>query len=136
MSLPEKLKQLRDSRNWSQQYLADLMNLDRSTISRYETGKSIPPYETVLQFSEVYQVEKNFLVVELDNLLSKKEKSAYILKENPEDKDLNLILQLIQQEPDLKDILMDIKVLSSNRRAYFLDKMKMELKALKKYKWI
>jgi transcriptional regulator with XRE-family HTH domain len=136
MSLPEKLKQLRDRRNWSQQYLADLMNLDRSTISRYETGKSIPPYETVLQFSEVYQVEKNFLVVELDNLLSKKEKSAYILKENPEDKDLDLILQLIQQEPDLKDILMDIKVLSSNRRAYFLDKMKMELKALKKYKWI
>jgi transcriptional regulator with XRE-family HTH domain len=136
MSLPEKLKQLRDRRNWSQQYLADLMNLDRSTISRYETGKSIPPYETVLQFSEVYQVEKNFLVVELDNLLSKKEKSAYILKENPEDKDLDLILQLIQQEPDLKEILMDIKVLSSNRRAYFLDKMKMELKALKKYKWI
>lgn len=136
MSLPEKLKQLRDSRNWSQQYLADLMNLDRSTISRYETGKSIPPYETVLQFSEVYQVEKNFLVVELDNFLSKKEKSAYILKENLEDKDLNLILQLIQQEPDLKDILMDIQVLSSNRRAYFLDKMKMELKALKKYKWI
>jgi transcriptional regulator with XRE-family HTH domain len=136
MSLPEKLKQLRDRRNWTQQYLADLMNLDRSTISRYETGKSIPPYETVLQFSEVYQVEKNFLVVELDNLLSKKEKSAYILKENPEDKDLDLILQLIQQEPDLKEILMDIKVLSSNRRAYFLDKMKMELKALKKYKWI
>jgi transcriptional regulator with XRE-family HTH domain len=136
MSLSEKLKQLRDNRNWSQQYLADLMKLDRSTISRYETGKSIPPYEMVLQFAEIYQVDKEFLVIELDNLLSKKEKSAYILKENPQDKDVEIILQLIQQEPDLKSILMDIHVMEANRRAYFIEKIKVELKVLKKHKWI
>jgi transcriptional regulator with XRE-family HTH domain len=136
MSLSEKLKQLRDNRNWSQQYLANLMKLDRSTISRYETGKSIPPYEMVLQFAEIYQVDKEFLVIELDNLLSKKEKSAYILKESPQDKDLEIILRLIQQEPDLKSILMDIHVMESNRRAYFIEKIKVELKVLKKHKWI
>jgi transcriptional regulator with XRE-family HTH domain len=136
MSLSEKLKQLRDNRNWSQQYLADLMKLDRSTISRYETGKSIPPYEMVLQFAEIYHVDKEFLVIELDNLLSKKEKSAYILKENPQDKDVEIILQLIQKEPDLKSILMDIHVMEANRRAYFIEKIKVELKVLKKHKWI
>jgi transcriptional regulator with XRE-family HTH domain len=136
MSLSEKLKQLRDNRNWSQQYLADLMKLDRSTISRYETGKSIPPYEMVLQFAEIYHVDKEFLVIELDNLLTKKEKSAYILKENPQDKDVEIILQLIQKEPDLKSILMDIHVMEQNRRAYFIEKIKVELKVLKKHKWI
>jgi transcriptional regulator with XRE-family HTH domain len=136
MSLSEKLKQLRDNRNWSQQYLANLMKLDRSTISRYENGKSIPPYETILQFAQIYQVEKDFLVIELDNLLSKTERSAYILKENPQDMDLEIILQLIQQEPDLKNILLDIHVMESNRRAYFLEKIKVELKVLKKHKWI
>jgi transcriptional regulator with XRE-family HTH domain len=136
MSLSEKLKQLRDNRNWSQQYLANLMKLDRSTISRYENGKSIPPYETILQFAQIYQVEKDFLVIELDNLLSNVEKSAYILKENPQDMDLEIILQLIQQEPDLKSILLDIHVMESNRRAYFLEKIKVELKVLKKHKWI
>ncbi|WML46208.1 helix-turn-helix transcriptional regulator [Neobacillus sp. PS3-40] len=136
MSLSEKLKQLRDSRNWSQQYLADKMKLDRSTISRYETGKSIPPYEIVIQFAEAYQVEKDYLVVELNNLLSIKEKAAYILKENPLDKDLEAILQLVQQEPDLKSILMDINIMESNRRAYFLEKTKAEMKVLKKYKWL
>jgi transcriptional regulator with XRE-family HTH domain len=136
MSLSEKLKQLRDNRNWSQQYLANLMKLDRSTISRYETGKSIPPYEMVLQFAEIYQVDKEFLVIELDNLLSKKEKASYILKENPQDKDVEIILQLIQQEPDLKSILLDIHVMEANRRAYFIEKIKVELKVLKKHKWI
>jgi transcriptional regulator with XRE-family HTH domain len=136
MSISEKLKQLRENRNWSQQYLANLMKLDRSTISRYETGKSIPPYEIVLQFTQVYQVEKDFLVIELDNLLSESEKAAYILKENPQDKDLEIILQLVQQEPDLKSILLDIHVMESNRRAYFLEKIKAELKVLKKHKWI
>lgn len=136
MNLSEKLKQLRDNRNWSQQYLANIMKLDRSTISRYENGKSIPPYETILQFAKAYQVEKDFLVIELDNLLSKTEKAAYVLKENPDDKDLGIILQLIQQEPDLKSILLDIHVMEPNRRAYFLEKVKVELKVLKKHKWI
>lgn len=136
MSLSEKLRQLRDNRGWSQQYLANIMKLDRSTISRYETGKSIPPYEIVLQFADVYHVEKEFLVRELDHMLSKAEKPAYILKESPQEKDLEMILHLIQQEPDLKNILMEIQIMDSNRRAFFLEKVKAEIKVLKKYKWI
>lgn len=133
MSLSEKLKQLRDIRGWSQQYLAERMQLDRSTISRYETGKSIPPYEIVLQFAEIYQVEKEYLVVELDQLLSNKEKSAYILKETPVDKELEMIIQLIQQEPDLKSILIDLHLMNSKRRAFFIEKIKLEMKLQKKF---
>lgn len=76
MSLSEKLRMLRDDRNWSQQYLADRMNVDCSTISRYETGKSIPTYQTVVRFAEVYQIEKELLVNELDQMLPIAEKSG------------------------------------------------------------
>ncbi|MEY2194106.1 helix-turn-helix domain-containing protein [Neobacillus sp. BF23-41] len=69
MSLSEKLRKLRDNRNWSQQTLADMMRMDRSTVSRYETGRSIPNYQTVVRFAEIYQVDKEYLVEELDQLL-------------------------------------------------------------------
>ena len=48
MSLSEKLRQLRDKQNWSQETLADMMNIHRSTVSRYETGASVPTYQTVI----------------------------------------------------------------------------------------
>lgn len=78
------------------------MVMDRSTISHYETGKNNPNYQTVLKFAEVYQVEKEYLVEELDQLLFKTEESGYLLKERLEDQELNTILQLLQQEPNLQ----------------------------------
>jgi transcriptional regulator with XRE-family HTH domain len=136
MSLSEKLRNLRDHRGWSQQYLADRMKVDRSTISRYETGKSIPTYQTVIRFAEVFQINKDFLIEELDQMLPTAEKQGYILKESLNDQDLEIALKLIQQEPELKKILLDIQLMDSNRRAFFIEKMKAELKVLKKFKRI
>ncbi|MBV7505252.1 helix-turn-helix domain-containing protein [Bacillus sp. sid0103] len=75
MSLSEKLRKLRDNRNWSQQTLADMMRMDRSTVSRYETGRSIPNYQTVIRFAEIYRVDKEYLLKELDHLQPKTEES-------------------------------------------------------------
>ncbi len=60
MSIAEKLRMLRDKQNWSQETLSKMINLHRSTISRYETGKMIPDEETLLKFAEVYKVDKDF----------------------------------------------------------------------------
>ncbi|MEH7303727.1 helix-turn-helix domain-containing protein [Neobacillus drentensis] len=81
MSLSEKLRKLRDNRNWSQQTLADMMRMDRSTVSRYETGRSIPNYQTVIRFAEIYRVDKEYLLKELDHLQPKTEESGFIAKE-------------------------------------------------------
>lgn len=136
MSLSEKLKELRENQRWTQSYLADVLKVDRSTISRYETGKSIPTYQTVIQFADVYNIEKDFLVNELDSLLPLSEQQPYILKESPDDLELGLIIQLIQKESDLKSALLEINLLEGNRRAFFLEKLKIDLKVLKKYKRI
>lgn len=134
MSLSEKLRKLRDNRNWSQQTLADMMNMDRSTVSRYETGKSIPTYQTVVRFADVYQVDKEYLVEELDQLLPKVEEPGYMTKESLEDPDLGMILQLLQQEPDLKKDLLEIYLMPSKRRSFFVDLLTYQIKALKKHK--
>lgn len=136
MSLSEKLRDLRDRRNWSQAYLANRMNVDRSTISRYETGKSIPTYQTVVRFAEVFQIDKEFLIRELDAMLPASENQGYVLKEKPDDPDLEIALKLIQQEPELKKILLEIDLMDANRRAFYLEKMKAELRVMRKYKHI
>lgn len=134
MSLSKKLRKLRDSRNWSQQTLADMMNMDRSTVSRYETGRSIPNYQTVVRFADLYQVDKEYLVGELDQLLPKVEEPGYMTKESPPDHDLGIILQLLQQEPELKKNLLDIHLMPAKRRAFFIDLLTYQIKASKKHK--
>ncbi|MFP7298652.1 helix-turn-helix domain-containing protein [Neobacillus niacini] len=134
MSLSEKLRQLRDKRNWSQQTLADMMNMDRSTVSRYETGRSVPTYQTVVRFAELYQVDKEYLVGELDQLLPKNEEPGYMTKESLLDPELSIILQLLQQEPDLKKNLLDIHLMPAKRRAFFIDLLTYQIKASKKHK--
>lgn len=132
MTLSDKLKDLRESREWSQQYVGKLMSIDRSTISRYENGKNIPSYQTVIQFAEIYQVDKDYLVSELDELVANNNSPKYILKENQNDKDLALILELIHQEPVLKEILIDIHLMTPHRRGFFLEVLKAATKAQQK----
>ncbi|MGX6445595.1 helix-turn-helix domain-containing protein [Neobacillus sp. K501] len=132
MSLSEKLRKLRDSRNWSQQTLADMMIMDRSTVSRYETGKSLPRYQTLVRFAEIYQVDKEILVGELTEQQPKNDVPGFILKENLEDHDITLILQLFKQEPALKKALLELQLLPPKRRAFYIDLITYQLKAHKK----
>lgn len=134
MSLSEKLKSLRDGKGWSQQYVADLMKIDRSTISRYETGKSIPSYPIVIQFATIFQVDKDYLVVELDQLLPASEKPGYVLKENASDRELEVILELLSQEPELKKVLLEFQLMGTRRREFFLDVLKAAVKSQQRIK--
>jgi transcriptional regulator with XRE-family HTH domain len=134
MSLSEKLRKLRDNRNWSQQTLADMMRMDRSTVSRYETGRSIPNYQTVIRFAELYQVEKEYLVEELDHLLPKTETSGFVAKETNDDHDLLIINQFLQNEPDFKMALLELHLMPPKRKAFFIDSFINQIKVSKRHK--
>jgi transcriptional regulator with XRE-family HTH domain len=135
MSLSEKLRKLRDERNWSQQTIADMMKIGRSTISRYETGKSIPNYETVLRLAEVYRVEKTYLVEELDQFHPKKENEpGYKIEENTVDPDLVILQELFGQVPELKKALLDLYLMPPRRRDFIADLIIYEIKAGKNNK--
>jgi transcriptional regulator with XRE-family HTH domain len=128
MSLSEKLRKLRDKRNWSQQTLADMMKMDRSTVSRYETGNSIPNYQTVIRFAEIYKVEKEYLVEELDQLLPKTVEPGYMMKENFDDHDLLIINQFLQKEPDFKMALLELHLMAPKRKAFYVDSFISQIK--------
>lgn len=133
MSLSEKLRLLRDKQNWSQETLADMMNIHRSTVSRYETGRSIPNYQTVIRFAEIYKVDKEYLVDELDQLLPNVEAPGFILKEKLEDPDIEMILQLVESEPEFKKALVDLHLMPPKRKAFYLDSMTTFIKVNKRH---
>jgi transcriptional regulator with XRE-family HTH domain len=134
MSLSEKLRKLRDNRNWSQETLAKMMKMDRSAVSRYETGKSIPNYQTVVRFAEIYQVDKELLVEELDQLLPKTEGAGFIAKETSDDHDLMIVNQFLQNEPDFKLALLDLHLMSPKRKAFYIDSFISQIKLSRKHK--
>lgn len=49
--------------NLSQQQVAKLLNLDRSSISYYERGKAEPSIATLKQMGKIYGVSMNTLLI-------------------------------------------------------------------------
>ena len=50
------LKQLRQSRGWTQEEVARQMSLTRQAVSSHESGRTQPDLETLKRYAEIYQV--------------------------------------------------------------------------------
>lgn len=58
----EMLKYLRQRAGYSQQDLADLLKISKSTIGMYEQGRRSPDYETLEKIADIFNVDMNFLM--------------------------------------------------------------------------
>ena len=58
----EELKKLRKGKNLTQQKLADALGISKSTISMYENGNRECPIELLVQLSNYYQVNLEYLL--------------------------------------------------------------------------
>ncbi|WP_084797807.1 helix-turn-helix domain-containing protein [Neobacillus mesonae] len=119
MSIAKKLRMLRDKQNWSQETLSKIINMDRSTISRYETGRIIPNDETLQKFAEVYKVDKDFFKTNRGFEEPAPNPSGFMMKEGPVDPDLVMIHQLLEDQADLKKALIELHLMAPKRKAFF-----------------
>ena len=55
-NLPSRLKELRNKNNYSQEQLAEILNVSRQAVSRWENGKAVPDIDNILIMSELYDV--------------------------------------------------------------------------------
>jgi|GEM_PF-1802422 len=58
----EKLLYLRKRKNLTQLQLSEMLNVDRSTYSYYELGKSRPSFESVIKIALFYNVSVDYLI--------------------------------------------------------------------------
>lgn len=62
MNLSEKIITLRTNHNMSQGDLAEKLNVSRQSVSKWETGASIPDLEKLIAMSELFQITLDELV--------------------------------------------------------------------------
>lgn len=62
MILADKLNKLRTSSGLSQEQLAEKMNVSRQSISKWESGASIPTMDKIVELSNIYGISTDFLL--------------------------------------------------------------------------
>ena len=60
--ISERLKALRAASGLSQQYIADYLNMRRSTYSAYETGLHEPSLETLCLLADFFRTSTDYLL--------------------------------------------------------------------------
>lgn len=68
MILADKIVKLRKKNSWSQEELAEKMNVSRQAVSKWESAQTIPDLEKILQLSRLFGVTTDYLLKdEIDN---------------------------------------------------------------------
>ncbi len=62
MIMGEKIALLRRQRGWSQEELADRLGVSRQSVSKWESGASIPDLERVVRLSGLFEVSTDYLI--------------------------------------------------------------------------
>lgn len=70
MNIGHQIKQNRLKREWTQEYLAQLLNVSRSTVSSWEVGRNYPDLETIVAISDLFTISLDKLLRE-DSVMTK-----------------------------------------------------------------
>lgn len=62
MILADKIIQLRKRSGWSQEELAEKMNVSRQSVSKWEGAQSVPDLEKILQLGRIFGVSTDYLL--------------------------------------------------------------------------
>jgi len=125
MKIGLKLKQARLKKELTQENVANILNVSRSTISSWEVGRSYPDLESIVSLSDLYNIS-------LDNLL--REDSDMIKKLSLDSKIINKISKLLNYLPIISFIILLCSILYINiaQSTYnkLSEQMNNEMKAL------
>ena len=62
MNLAQKIMELRKQRGWSQEDLSEQMDVSRQSVSKWESGASVPDLEKILKLSQLFDVSTDYLL--------------------------------------------------------------------------
>ena len=66
MILAEKIMSLRKQNGWSQEELAEQLDVSRQSVSKWESGTSIPDIEKIIKMSQLFYVSTDYLLKDDD----------------------------------------------------------------------
>lgn len=101
-TFPERLRELRTQRGFSQQDLADRTNQTKQAISQYERGVRRPDMDMLLALCDIFNVSLDYLTGKEDVTPRLVDKNGLRMLETYHiDKETELIAQSIYDDPNL-----------------------------------
>ena len=67
MILSEKIMSLRKQNGWSQEDLSEKLDVSRQSVSKWESGASIPDIEKIVKMSQIFSVSTDYLLKDSDD---------------------------------------------------------------------
>lgn len=119
MKLNDRLRHFRTMSGLTQQQVADVLGLDRSTYAYYESGKTTPDIKSVSKLLKLFNISYNELMEETECASTKVNDSAV---EEDEDEKLH-IYELSKVE---KRLVIYFRVLSPKQQKEVLDSISPE----------
>ncbi len=58
----KRIKSLREDKDWTQQYIANMLHISRSTYSAYENGANAVPLEILAKIAEIHNTSTDYLL--------------------------------------------------------------------------
>lgn len=62
MNISEEVKNQRLKNKWTQEQLAEILNVSRSTVSSWEVGRNYPDLETIVTISDLFEISLDELL--------------------------------------------------------------------------
>ena len=58
----ERIRALREDRDWTQQNLADMLHINRRTYSAYENSVNAVPLDILVEIARIYRTSTDYLL--------------------------------------------------------------------------
>lgn len=84
MDLAEKIMQLRKQNGWSQEELAERLDVTRQSVSKWESGQALPEIDKIIKLSEVFGVTTDYL---LKTQTQEKEREENTSTQSPDERE-------------------------------------------------
>lgn len=68
MTLGQRIKEEREKRQWTQDYLAETLNVSRQAVSKWEGDKAYPDIDRLVQISNLFNISLDSLIKGDDSL--------------------------------------------------------------------
>lgn len=92
-SIGERLRELRNLKDYRQEEVARMLGVERHALSQYETGARIPPSDIVAKLASIYEVSTDYL---LGVDITEKEKSVSIDVTGLSHREITLLTCLVE----------------------------------------
>ena len=112
MTLSEKLKDLRKRACMTQDDIAEVLEMNRTSFSKYENGASTPPLAVLRKLAKIYSVPLEYLIHD--------EQPFYVLNESTEEdverEKSDTVSNFAQLSPEERKLIMKMRLLSDVKK--------------------